>query len=241
MELTRNQTSEKWIVDRVKEHLNSQPRGEGIHVSDLVHPRKAYWKRIDPRPMTDDEAGYFVAGRGHHEVIEAIIEGVDNKSPDTGQHVWEGIYYSPDLNMNYPVEIKTSRAQLGPEDTGKDPRQEYDNYLAQLTSYMAVENSEKGGLIIFYLNKKVDRNSRSTKPRFQVWDVVMTKDELAAKRTSMLDGKRNLEQAVDSHHFSELECCPSWLCKSCQWLSQCVPWETDPKRSWLTKELTDSA
>ena len=77
MDLTRNQANEKWIVERVKTYLNKQPRGDGVHVSDLVHPRKAYWKKIDPRPMTDDEAGYFVAGRGHHEVIEAIIEGKD--------------------------------------------------------------------------------------------------------------------------------------------------------------------
>jgi len=99
----------------------------------------------------------------------------------------------------------------------------------------------RGGLIIFYLNKKVDRNSRSTKPRFQVWDVVMTPKELEDKRESMLMGKKLLEMAVADKQFGDLELCQSWLCKGCQWLVQCKPWETDPKRSWLTKELTDSA
>ncbi len=230
MEITRKPGYEVWLLDKVKTWLQAQPRAEGIHVSDLVYPLKGYWRRVDPQPISDAEAGYFVAGQGHHYVLEAIIGGSEKVGKaDGGTYEWEGIYYSPDIETPSPVEIKTSRARFAPKsEAHRSLATEYATYLKQLTAYMAIRNQTQGDLIVFYLNlQNSERDKRST-PRFRWYRVELTEEELAHARHTLLVIKQDLEQAVSWKDPSALQPCPDWLCRSCVWATKC-PGAPKPK------------
>lgn len=233
MKITRSKRHERWLLDHIKDYLKKQPRAQGTHVSDIILPRKAYWRAIDPQPMTDHEAGYFIAGQGHHYIIEAIIEGSKKiGKADSGSHEWNGIYYSPDIKSPFPIEIKTSRARFSPEDTGKSPAVEYDHYLNQLRSYMAIDNSKRGALLVFYLSKQQGK-TRRTKPEFRWWDVVLTNDAIGRLRSSLIFDKDLLEEAILQKDHMSLLLCPRWLCGDCVWLQKCKPWLLDENREYL--------
>ena len=74
MKIQRSKKMERKVLDKIKEHLSRAPRSlDKWHVSDLLYPRKSYFGRVDPQPMTDMQAMYFTAGRAHHEIIEAML------------------------------------------------------------------------------------------------------------------------------------------------------------------------
>ena len=35
---------------------------EGLHLTDLLYPRQAFWKRTKPKPVTMAEMLFFIAG-----------------------------------------------------------------------------------------------------------------------------------------------------------------------------------
>lgn len=231
MLIKRNKKKERKILDLVKKYLENQPRSkDGWHVSDLIFPRKAYFRRIDPKPVTDEEALYFTGGRAHHEIIEAVIGKKDNKRADSGENKWKGIYYSPDLPG--PDEIKTSRAKFEPEPD--QYAEQYRHYLAQLKMYMGAMKKKLGGLIVFYLSLERE-NERGTCPAIRCYDVKCKIKELKKVRRGMLWMRDLLTKAVKTKKFKEIPLCPVWLCRGCVYLKKCRPWETDPKRKDLKK------
>ena len=235
MNITRAPQFERWLLDKIKAWLESQPRAEGLHVSDILYPMKAYWKKVDPRPMTDTEAGYFVAGLGHHYIIESIIEGSKKVGKaDSGTNTWEGIYYSPDILTPHPLEIKTSRSKIGPAtETPRGLQSAYEHYLAQLTAYMAIRNDPKGDLLVFYLNLADPESKGRSIPQFRWYPVVLTKKELADRRVALRITKGALLLALKKKDPKNLELCPQWQCRGCQWLTKCQPWKLDPSRARL--------
>lgn len=231
MKIARDEEKERWLLDRVKGWLNRHPRS-GIHVSDLLYPRKTYWRRVDPKPMTDVEAGYFIAGQGHHFIVEAIIEGdKKGKGADAGTHEWEGIYYSPDSRLQLdPTEFKTSRAKYGPKNDDEETLlKEYVLYLKQLFPYMAIEGRTKGNLIILYLNLK-NKELNKTVPQFRWYTVELTPEEIEQWRTKLKIAKARLETAIAANDHKALPLCPPFMCIDCLWKKKCDPKNTDPKK-----------
>lgn len=237
MKIERCLAKEKWVVNKIREWLNKQPRSEGWHVSDLLYPRKAYWKRTDPQPMTDTEALYFVAGQGHHFIIESIIEGSKKTGKaDAGSHEWRGIHYSPDIRTPHPLEIKTSRSKYGPKvESERSYLREYEHYLKQLGSYMAIDEDDVGGLLVFYLNKEQPDGYRSL-PELRWYDVKLEPGELGKTQAELLSTVKALAKALKTKKPRTLPLCPAWMCRNCSWLDKCKPWLDDEKRRSLNAE-----
>lgn len=231
MKIIRSQKHERKVLDAVKEYLLKMPRSaDKLHVSDLLYPRKTYWKKIDPKPMTDHEAGYFVAGRAHHGVIEAMFgPKADSKQADAGEFEKHGIYFSPDIRLPYPIEIKTSRANFAPNDNYE---KHFDGYLKQLGSYQALMDSEKGGLLVFYLSLM---DGKKRRPAFRFYKVLMDKQERTKKIKYLKALVVQLTRAITTKKWQGLELCPEWLCRDCQWFKQCKPWVKDRGRKKLQK------
>lgn len=230
MKIKRNKRLERQALDKIKEHLSRAPRStDKWHVSDLLYPRKAYWGRVDPQPMTDLQALYFTAGRAHHGVLEACLGKYDKKKQDStraddGEFEKFGVYYSPDLRMPFPWEIKTSRAEYEPKDITKG----YEAYLKQLHKYQACMGQEKGVLLVLYLGI---RHGYRKIPALRLFQVQLTKAELAAEVKNIKRIAASLTKAVTDKDHSKLELCPDWMCKNeCPWLEKCKPWLQDPKR-----------
>lgn len=222
MKITREPKYERWLLDKIKTWLGAQPRTPGIHLSDLLYPLKAYWKRVDPQPMTDLEALYFLAGQGHHFMLESIVEGSEKVGKaDGGSHEWEGISYSPDMKAPHPQEIKTSRARYGPKvESSAEYLREYEHYLKQLSGYQAIDNDAKGDLIVFYLAKEQE-GSKRTLPEIRWYRTSLTKAELATRRKELRAVKKLLEKALAAKDPSILPACPSWMCRGCNWAGVC--------------------
>jgi hypothetical protein len=224
MKIVRNEKRERKRLELIKKHLEKNERAEGVHVSDIVFPRKSYWRGIDPKPMTDDEALFFTAGRAHHEMLEAFFDSKTNKKrADAGEHVWKGIYYSPDIKYPHPDEIKTSRSQYPPGEHANLAK-EFKHYLSQLTKYMGAMNDNQGALTVFYISAKNQDTGIGTKPQLRCYDVFLTDAELKKVRKNMLLKKTALIAAKKNKNVALLPLCPAWLCRGCVWLEKCKPW-----------------
>jgi len=244
MKIVRVPKMEAWTLEATKAWLQARPRAKGVHVSDLLTPRKGYWKVVDPRPMTDAEAGYFVAGLGHHAVIEGIIGKADHSavknvlSTDAGAYEWRGIHYSPDVLTPHPLEIKTSRSRYGPKSQSeRSLLVEYEHYLKQLRAYCAIRGDGRGDLLVFYLNLE-NKVTKKTTPTFQWYTITLTPEEIGKIQADLLAGKTALAKAIKTKKHRPLPLCPEWLCRGCQWIDKCTPWDDDPRRKSLQTKNT---
>jgi hypothetical protein len=237
MNIERDIEREREVYDKVKAWLTRFPRVE-LHVSDLQYPRKAYFQRIDPKPLSDEQAGYFIAGHGHHYMIEAIIDpekgrkkkGDKEKGSDSGTYDFDGLKYSPDIRLPTVTEFKTSRAQYGPKNDEKATLlKEYKQYLKQLLMYMAIEDEGIGHIVILYLRLKNKKLNKSV-PTFRVYKVTATDQEREVIRDKIRAAKALLEKALESKDHKALSLCPSFMCLDCPWKKQCDPKNTAPKK-----------
>ena len=236
MIIKRSPKMERLALDKIKEHLCRAPRSlDRWHVSDLLYPRKSYFGRVDPQPMSDLQAMYFLAGRAHHGILEACL-GKWNKAKqdaaraDSGEFEKHGIYYSPDLRMPYPWEIKTSRSQYEPK---ADYEKKFEGYLNQLTMYQAMDDTDKGGLLVFYLCLK-QAGQWGLKPALRFYKVIFTKEERAKKLKWMKGMAAKLTAAVKTKQHKALPLCPVFMCGDCPWFKKCRPDKIDPTRKQKT-------
>ena len=242
MKVKRSKEMERKVLDKIKEHLARAPRSlDKWHVSDLLYPRKAVAGRLDPKPMTDLQALYFIAGRAHHGILEACLGKWDKEAQakykeeharaDAGEFEKHGIYYSPDMRMPYPWEIKTSRSEYEIKDFGKGAAE---GYLKQLNQYQACMEDDKGGLLVFFLGLK--EGFRKI-PALRFYKVIVSAAERAAKIKWMKQTADDMTAAQKSKKFEKLPLCPKYMCGDCPWYKGlCKPWKTDPKRAGLQEE-----
>jgi CRISPR/Cas system-associated exonuclease Cas4 (RecB family) len=216
--IRQNPAAQRVFLDQARGYLQ-RPR-EGIHVSDLVLPKKAFCHRkYGDIGISDDEVGYFLGGRGHHDVLEFLATLPEYREVRVEL---EGIRGTIDIYRDVPVEIKTTRS---PEI--KPPyKLAYENteYLRQLGYYCSMVGKPQGQLWLFYLGAKewdeVLRRPR-TVPRILIYDVEY--EDLGGIREEMIERKNLLLRALETGDPSGLPPCPSWMCRRCKYRSFCSP------------------
>lgn len=250
MIINRLKNREEWAIAKMKAWLTRRPRSQdGWHVSDLIYPRKAFFQRTDPKPLTEDQTLYFIQGHSHHHVIEAILgprkEGKAKGRSDAGEFKKAGIYFSPDLRgieslkqtdkmLQIPTEIKTTRAQKTPDDSGTHPKKAFESYLKQLGSYMALMNKALGYLVVLYISRR-NPAGWGTRPALRFYQVKLTEEERKEKKHELVSLAAQLTKCVKKKSPKELPLCPEWLCRDCQWFKKCKPWLIEPRRKKLQK------
>lgn len=224
-----------WILSEAKKYLARKPR-TGIHVSDLLLPRKAYWGRVMPRTISDAEALYFMAGRAHEETVVALA-GLGRYRKSRGE--WsgtvedryqsgDGIKYEVDVvvptgNEWTPIEFKTNRRPtiIAPEAV----EEQYSYYLRQLGSYVAITGSNHGYLAVLHLmarNLSLEGAAeehewlKQSKPMLLVYQIDWADDELDAIKAEMQEGRRLLELAWAIQDHTILKECEAWMCGKVQ-------------------------
>ncbi len=223
---------------RVALDKKSESRTVGLHMSDLLSPRLGYFRLTDPKPVTDAEVGYFIAGLAHHDVILSIMKrkNIDpTGETDEGSVKWGEVYYSPDYNMGFLAEIKTSRRPFEPQHTNKDLKEAYDSYLKQLTAYMAVDDKPVAALVVFYISLRVSKKSKNknTAPTFKAYKVTMSEKERIARRAELTKIEKLLKKSVKAKNPKYLPLCEHWKCcrggyrgpatAACKWYEECKP------------------
>lgn len=210
-EVEENKALRDKIILRARQFLG-RPRS-GIHVSDLLFPRRAYFTKKHPEvKLTEREVGYFIAGRAHHEVIEALAVSPEYHEQSVE---WNGIRGCIDVYNDMPVEIKTTRAMK--IRGGRELVDEYPHYFEQIGMYCAMARCNRGWLLIFYLNA---RENNSNTPKLVAHEVRF--EDLGAIRREMAERKRVLEEALIKNDPGILPQCPGWMCRDCKYQEFCL-------------------
>lgn len=216
--LVREERWEGRLVEAAARSLAAQQRArpEGLHVSDLISPLRAYWRLTVPKEPTAREVGLFIVGHQLHEMVTKLAGW---KVPDPAWHEEVGVWYSLDaaLEDGTPVEIKTSRSLWQPRDASDG----LGLYLRQLLMYQALVERSRGLLVVWYLMLR-DTDGKTT-PRPLVWSVHVEPSTLPTIREAMREMAAQLRRAVEERDPSDLPLCEDWMCESCPWWHDCQP------------------
>ena len=183
---------------------------EGIHASDLLGLRRAYWSRVNPLPTTPEELGYFVLGRGHHYVMVYALSGVPDSQEESKFSKELGINYSPDL-LALHGEVKTSRLLMAPKDK-EQALKWFDGYIPQVMTYAIAEGVSKWWLYMCFFNPTDLKTQKKLPPFFLVYGFEFTKQELRAHKEWVISRRLILEGAIAKRDHSQLDNCPEFYC-----------------------------
>lgn len=225
LKVYRDESAERELWDRARAWLarGDSERKDGIHASDLLMPRRGYWRRRDPKAPTEREIGLYLVGKVLHAFILSELTGglVDLTLTDEGSLFSQelGIWYSPDkLGQGVPVEIKTSRGMYPAKSV-----EDLETYIAQVLVYMAARGVTEGRIVVMYTNAKDE--ARKTSPQFRVYQVHILPEELAALKLDIRRQRDDLVAALAAGDHTKLPVCPAWAChpEQCAWWHQCQP------------------
>lgn len=199
------------LIDEASEWLGGAR--EGTHVSDLIHFKKAYWQKTHPEILpTEEEVGYYLAGRGHHGIIQYITTKPEHREYEVE---YGGVVGHIDMLHDVPIEVKTTRDyELKSE---KELVCERSHYFEQLGFYCAMVDTHVARLYLLYLSAKAE--GKGTEPKIKVYDVEY--GELDPIRKEMLRRKEKLKGALDEADPSLLSDCPEWMCSNCRYRTIC--------------------
>lgn len=214
MQIKRNIQIEDFILKSIQDKLFNNQR-TGIHLSDLLSPKQAYWNKTKPIPPSKKEIIYWLSGKAH----ESIFMNVSNFEKVKAKQ-WNDIWYTPDATLNVIlnnlesyndllIEMKTSRRGFLVKDGEEAER--YKHYLKQLGFYCAIENRTESGLFVWYLTM-MDENRKNTDPDYFFYSVTFTESELNDMRNEILALRTVLIKALDTQDISNLPDCEEWMC-----------------------------
>gem|GEM_PF-1836657 len=233
MEIKKDPDIKNHFLTKLQTYANKAPR-EGLHLTDLLNPMKAYWARIEPRPPSFKECLYFLAGKGHENYF---LHALGEKHAPTVE--WEVIYVSPDFEfVTLPVEFKTRRKNLA--FIGSEAK-DYFDYLQQLKGYCVAKGVDTGILVVFALLEKMD--NFTTEPVLEVYKVTFEEWELEDMRLYLLGMRDTLKNALESKDPSNLPYCPKWMCvterKKLVSPAKCLTCGTNLKANQINKHVND--
>lgn len=200
MEIRRDRDKEVELMSRMRENWEDRAR-EGFALFEIINPRKAFFSRTDPQPLTDNEIMMFMSGKAIEKGLLKLL-GYDHGE----SKLEEGIWYAPDIRFPEIAEVKSRRRFLPKEG---DEEKDFDTYINQHLSYCALDGETKGYLVVVSL---VERDGNTTRPELAVYNTSYTEKELSDKRLELILRRRLLEESLKSNDFKDLPYCPDWMC-----------------------------
>lgn len=226
-EIERSHKGEEILTQKTREWLEKQNHErKGIHASDLLNPRRAYWDRFNKYSLSRRQVGLFFTGKVLHAFFLSAIagkKGVDWSTDEGSTFDKElGIFYSPDHvdSKGQPEELKTSRAKYE-----QKPR-DLTKYLEQLAIYMAATKTLKGKLITLMLMLPGGKGEGwGTFPQYRAYVMSWTKAAMLAYRKQIIATRKAFEKALKTKNPKPLPLCPEFMCgrSQCAHYSLCKP------------------
>ena len=171
-----------------------------IHVSDLTYClRKAYWRRLKNKKLSEKQLQFFLDGHQRHEGLQGLVPNFEH------EQVVEnfGVVGHIDLMDKHPIEIKTTRAR----ENGQKPA----HYVRQCAYYCLLTKSESCSLITQYINDGV----------FTFEHIRFTLKELNIYLEEMIEDRDLLQNAFDSKSAGKLPFPEEWQCRFCEFKIEC--------------------
>jgi len=213
IQIDRNKKAEVGLVDKTRAWLEKDSSDrKGIHASDLLDPRKAYYDKTQTKvPLSERLVGLFFVGKVLHAFFLSALTGEDgvNWKSDGGSTIDKtlGISYSPDWCKNgVPGELKTSRGkyEMRPSDLSL--------YLEQLMIYMTGEKSTYGRLVVLMTNLPAPPGQGwGTYPQYRCFDINVTKTALAEYAKQIIRVRKALVLALKTKKAKNINALP--LCR----------------------------
>lgn len=179
----------------------------GIHVTDLLWPRQAVFRRLQGSKVSERDAVFFALGAGEGEVVEELM---GRKREVVVVH--NGVIHTVDSviveqGRLVPVEVKTTRAS---------PPSVKGHYLLQLGMYCAAMHVNHGKLVILYLNDGL----------VEAYNASYSSEALAKIDAFELEKKQEIERALRLKNPMEASCVAGdsdldWKCLTCQYWRKC--------------------
>jgi len=222
LKVKRNAADERLLLDAARKWIDKDERKPGLHATDFLDLRQAYWRAVDPRPTADRVVPIFLVGKVLHSFVLGTLEGqvVDLNVTDEGSSYEEeiGFWYSPDWDKGDIAEFKSSRAFKEPTDVGG-----LETYIEQILVYMVAKRRTSAKLWVLYLNLK--DSERRTSPEFRAYTISVTEEELSELRKHLRELKESLERAISVQDWRQLPLCREFKCGRgrCDWYDQCQP------------------
>lgn len=238
LKVTRLRTAEAELVAKARKYVEAEERAPGIHATEILDPLKAWWSRMDPKPLSDREVMTFFPGKILHALVlrdsaptgsdagdrggVTTLEVAGAGKTDEGSFVSSelGITYSPDKLVRGKVrEFKSTRSFYEPKSIS-DLR----IYAEQLLVYMAATDTTESQLWILYLNLR-DKASGKTSPEFRVFNFSIDPSDLKILKSDIRKVGNDLKNALQLEDSSSLPLCRDWKCgaKNCEWYAKCKP------------------
>ena len=234
----RNTKAEENLIKKSRLWLEKDSKDrKGIHASDLLDPRKAYYDKVNPQTLSNRMVGLFFVGKVLHAFFLSALTGEDgvNWKSDGGSTVDKelGFSYSPDwCKDGIPGELKTSRGKY------EQSKSDLGLYLEQLLIYMVGKKSEDGRLVVLMLSLPAPRGEGwGTYPQYRAYNVHITKADLAKYRTQLVATRKLLVQALKTNKrsdISKLPVCREFKCgrSQCPHYNTCKPEGRFGTRRW---------
>jgi hypothetical protein len=198
LDILRNKKAEVNLVRKTRAWLEKDSKDRtGIHASDLLDPRKAYYDKTQPKtPLSDRLVGLFFVGKVLHAFFLSALTGENgvNWKSDSGSTFDKklGFSYSPDwCKDNIPGELKTSRGkyEMRPSDLAL--------YIEQLMIYMVGKKSTHGRLVVLLTSLPAPRGQGyGTYPQYRAYNINVSKADLAKYEKQLLATRKSLEKAL---------------------------------------------
>lgn len=232
--IKRSKKSEALLMERSRKWIEGAERTPGIHASDLLSPRMAYWHRIRPTPISDRLVTTFLIGK----VLHAFVLSAVDEAKGTDWSTDEGSKTSKELGIEYsidsflgkiPRELKTSRSPFEPRDA-----KDIWHYIEQLLIYMAAEDKTTGEIWVLYLSL---REKSKTNPAYRAYKITVSQEDLDALKKHFKGMADAINKALDTKDHTPLPLCAAFKCKrtECAYFDECKP-ETRWKPARKKKE-----
>jgi CRISPR/Cas system-associated exonuclease Cas4 (RecB family) len=185
------------FLEKLREHYGNHK--DGFFVTDFVYClRKAYWRRVKPKPFSEQQLGYFIDGSRRHEALQ-FLSGLQCEI-SFERH---GVRGRVDLLAEAPIEFKSTRARSG----GDIPT----HYLRQCAYYCVLTGTDACTLITQHIIEGC----------FQFQKLTFSAEELGAYEGELVESRRLLEEALAKRDHSGLPSGDSWQCRSCEYNEEC--------------------
>jgi len=185
------------FLEKLREHYSSHK--DGFFVTDFVYClRKAYWRRVRPKPFSEQQLGYFIDGSRRHESLQ-FLSGLQCEV-SFEKH---GVRGRLDLLAEGPIEFKSTRARSG----GSIPT----HFIKQCAFYCILTDKGTCTLITQHIIEGC----------FRFQKLVFSAEELAAYEGELVENRRLLEEALAKQDHSGLPSGEPWQCRSCEYSGDC--------------------
>ena len=197
-------------------------RTDGIHASDLLDPRLAFFRKKNPKAASERQVYFYAIGRVLHMLVLSAVRGeTDISKSDIGTGSVLDIHYSMDHKVDgHPVELKTHRGLREPKPD--QIQEQFGHYLEQLAIYMVAENKLIGELWVLFINLLNDGGR--TFPELRCYKVEMNEEQFYATEQEIVQTRDVLVEALETNDPTQLPLCRQWLCgDACGYWKACQP------------------